>query len=157
MNRNVIVTANEAGQVINVSDKNADYGYIRVEQKKPIFDQNGWARLVNVSALIPGRIEDLKAFGWAAGMSLPGQIVNIESLEAFNSREPEKDYKMAGDTGVVCCLDGQPIYRRSFYTEDEARKDVYIAHNNTDQIKAAQRVTLAKSSEVDELDVDLNQ
>jgi hypothetical protein len=137
MNRNVIVTANEAGQVVNVSKNNPDYGYIRVEQMKPTFDSNGWARVRKVSSLIPGNVEDLKAFGWTAGMHLPGKIVTIESLEAFNLNDPEKDYKIAGDTGIVCCQDGQPIYRKSFYTEDTTRMDVSIEHNNTEEIKAA--------------------
>ena len=153
MNRNVIVTANEAGQVVNVSEKNPDFGYIRVEQMKPVFDLNGWARIRKVSALIPGSVEDLKSFGWAPGMQLPGKIVTIESLEAFNQQDPSKDYKIAGETGIVCCQDGQPIYRRSFYTEDLTRGDVSIPHNNTEDIKAAYTSLEAESSETD---ADLN-
>lgn len=147
MNKKAIVTANEAGQVINVSTSNPDYGYIRVEQTQASFDDNGWARLRTVSALVPGSVEDLKALGWAPGMQLSGNIVTIESLEPFNTENPEKDYKIAGETGIVCCLDGQPIYRRSFYTEDPSRQSVSIAHNNTDAIKAAYTALEAEAKE----------
>lgn len=153
MNRKAIVTANEAGQVINVSEKNPDYGYIRVEQTQASFDENGWARLKTVSALVPGAVEDLRALGWAPGMNLPGKIVTVESLEPFNTENPEKDYKIAGETGIVCCLDGQPIYRRSFYTEDPNRTDNFIAHNNTDAIKSAYAALEAEAVESEDADL----
>lgn len=137
MNRSAIVTANESGAIVNVSENNPDFGYIRVEQMKPVFDLNGWARVRKVSALIPGATEDLQSFGWTAGMTLPGKIVTIEALEPFNSQDPSKDYKIAGETGIVCSVDGQPIYRRSFYTEDLTRGDVSLQHTNTEEIKAA--------------------
>lgn len=137
MNRSVKVTANEAGQVVNVSTNNPDYGYIRVQQNKPIFDESGWARLSAVSALIPGKVKDLQAFEWTVGKVLPGNIIITESLTPFNSKDPEKDYKKAGDTGIVCCVDGEPIYRRNTYTESGTKQDVFIAHTNTDDIKAA--------------------
>ena len=146
MNRSVIVTASESGAVVNVSSNNPDFGYIRVEQLKPVFDMNGWARMRKVSALIPGATEDLKAFGWGAGTSLPGKIVTIESLEPFNTVNPEKDYKIAGETGIVCHVDGQPIYRRSFYTEDSTRTDESIQHTNTEEIKAAYAELQAESA-----------
>ena len=50
---------------------------------------------------------------------------------------PEKDYKIAGKTGIVCCQDGQPVYRKTFYTLNTNAEDVAVAHNNTEDIKAA--------------------
>ena len=147
MNRKAIVTANEAGQVINVSENNPDYGYIRVEQTQSSFDTNGWVRLRTVSALVPGTVEDLKALGWAPGMELTGNVITVEQLDPFNAENPEKDYKIAGETGIVCCLDGQPIYRRSFYTEDPSRQGNSIQHNNTDAIKAAYEALQADEAE----------
>lgn len=141
----VTVTASESGSVINVSENNPDYGYIRVEQKKATFDKNGWARVRMVSALIPGTTEDLKALGWTAGMQLEGTIYATEQLEPFNAEDPEKDYKIAGDTGIVCCLDGQPIYRRSFYSSDPSKTDTLISHNNGDAIKEAYAKSLAEA------------
>lgn len=135
MNNSVKVTANEAGQVVNISERNPDYAYIRVAQERAVFE-NGWARRRTLSALISGTTEDLKAFGWGPGMKLPGKIQIIEQLEAFDEKSPERDYKIAGSTGIVCCVDGQPIYRKTFYTEDESAQDELKAHNNTDDIKA---------------------
>jgi hypothetical protein len=150
MNRSVKVTANDAGQVVNVSENNPDYGYIRVEQDKPIFDDNGWARLQTISALVPGTVKDLQAFNWTAGKVLPGNIIITESLTPFNAKNPERDYKIAGDTGIVCCEDGQPIYRRNVYTESTSKSDVFIAHTNTEDIKAAHANSVAsKEAEVE--------
>jgi len=137
MNRLVTVTANEAGQVVNVSQNNPDYGYIRVQQDKPIFDDSGWARLTSVSALVPGTVKDLQAFNWTVGKTLPGNVIITESLTPFNIKNPEKDYKKAGDTGVVCCVDGEPIYRKNTYSESDSKSDTFLAHTNTEDIKAA--------------------
>lgn len=135
MNKSVKVTANEAGQVVNISKNNPEYGYIRVAQERAVFE-NGWVRQRTLSALISGTVSDLKGLGFAAGASLPGKIQVVESLEPFNPDSPEKDYKVAGETGIICCLDGQPIYRKTFYTDDTTAQDVLIAHNNTEDIKA---------------------
>ena len=136
MNKSVKVTANEAGQVVNISKNNPEYGFIRVAQERTIFE-GGWARKKTLSALISGSTEDLKSMGLRAGQEMPGRIIVTESLEPFNAENPEKDYKVAGDTGIICCLDGQPIYRKTFYTEDVSATDTMIAHNNGDAIKAA--------------------
>lgn len=154
MNKSVKVTANEAGQVVNVSKNNPDFGYIRVEQEKASFDANGWARLRKVSALIPGSVADLKSFGWIAGQSLAGHIVTVESLEPFNTQNPEKDVKVAGETGIICTVGGNPIYRRSFYTEDMSRTDVTIPHDNIEEIKAAY-AELETSEEGSDADLNL--
>jgi hypothetical protein len=84
-----------------------------------------------------GTIEDLSKFGYTTGMELPGKILIKESLEPFNTENPEKDYKIAGKTGIVCCLDGQPIYRKTFYNASGTENDIFIAHNNGNAIKAA--------------------
>jgi len=153
MNRSVTVTANDAGQVVNVSENNPDYGYIRVQQDKPIFDDSGWARLTNVSALIPGTVKDLQGFNWTVGKVLPGNIIITEALTPFNAKNPEKDYKKAGDTGIVCCVDGEPIYRRNTYSESATKQDTFLAHTNTEDIKAAH--ANAVSSEKAEIEADL--
>ena len=50
---------------------------------------------------------------------------------------PERDYKIAGKTGIVCCQDGQPIYRKTFYTLNSSAEDVLVSHNNIEDIRAA--------------------
>jgi hypothetical protein len=140
MSKNVTVSANKAGQVVVMSTDNPKFGYIRVEQTRSLIDNRGWLRKKDVSALIQGETEDLIDMHLTAGDQLSGNIVIRESLEPFSTRNPEKDYKYAGDTGVVCCLDGQPIYRRAFYDPSGKLTDELIAHNNSEAIKKANEV-----------------
>ena len=123
MNTKVRVTADEAGNVIRRSENNPDYGHIRVEQTRMVIDGTGFARRIKLSALIPGTIEDLKCFGWSVDQEVPGKIIVKQSLAPFNKKEPERDYKVAGETGIVCCVDGMPIYRKNFYVLDEKAHD----------------------------------
>jgi hypothetical protein len=100
-------------------------------------DNRNWLRKKDVSSLIQGEVQDLNDLCLMEGDTLPGNIVIRESLEPFNTNNPEKDYKYAGETGVVCCLDGQPIYRRAIYDASGKLQDELIQHNNTEAIKAA--------------------
>lgn len=147
MTGSVKVTANDAGQVVVVSENNPEYGHIRVSQERVIFDEKGWARKKGLSALIPGLVEDLQALGLSNGQSMAGKIIVKESLTPFNTKDPERDYKLAGETGIVCCLDGEPIYRKSFFTEDMSASDELIAHNNTDAIREAYAAAEAEGAE----------
>jgi hypothetical protein len=138
MNSKVKVTAEEVtGNVVVVSKNNPEWGHIRVEQSRTTIDDNGFARKRNISALIHGTVEDLKSFKWVDGKEVPGQIIAKESLEPFNMNNPERDYKIAGKTGIVCCQDGQPIYRKTFYTLNSSAEDVLVSHNNIEDIRAA--------------------
>jgi hypothetical protein len=138
MNSKVKVTADETtGLVVNVSKNNPEWGHIRVQQSRTMIDDNGFVRKRNISALIHGTVEDLKSFKWVDGQEVAGQIIAKESLEPFNYNQPERDYKIAGKTGIVCCQDGQPIYRKTFYTLNSSAEDVLVAHNNVEDIRAA--------------------
>jgi len=133
----VIVTANAEGSVVSLSKNNPEYGYVRVEQVRGVVDDRGWVSKKTLSALMYGKAEDLLSLGYFKGQALAGKIVIRESLEPFNTENPEKDYKIAGKSGVICCQDGQPIYRKCFYTTNEAEGDTLIAHNNTESIREA--------------------
>jgi hypothetical protein len=147
MNTKVQVTANKAGQVI--TSNNSGYGFIRVSQTRMEIDERtGFVAPKKVSALIKGKIEHLEMFGYVPNQELPGKIVVKESLEAFNTKNPEKDYKMAGKTGVVCCVDGQPIYRNCFYNVSGTDTDELIAHTNTDAIREAFASVELESEEI---------
>jgi hypothetical protein len=138
MNSKVKVTADETtGLVVNVSKNNPEWGHIRVQQSRTMIDDNGFVRKRNISSLIHGTVEDLKSFKWVDGQEVPGKIIAKESLEPFNFNQPERDYKIAGKTGIVCCQDGQPIYRKTFYTLNSSAEDVLVAHNNIEDIRAA--------------------
>lgn len=134
----VIVTADSMGAVIGVSQNSPEYGYVRVEQTTPIVNEQGWLSIQKRSALIKGKVEDLQATGFYAGQVLPGRIVVKESHTPFNTVTPERDLKIAGDTGVVCRVDDQPIYRQSFYTAQLDASDELIQHNNQDEIREVQ-------------------
>lgn len=153
MNSKVKVTAEEVtGNVVVVSKNNPEWGHIRVEQSRTMIDDNGFVRKRNISALIHGTVEDLKSFKWVNGQEVPGKIIAKESLEPFNMNQPERDYKIAGKTGIVCCQDGQPIYRKTFYTLNSSAEDVLVAHNNIEDIRAAYSTSTEEvSSEMTDL------
>jgi hypothetical protein len=138
----VVVTADQLGNVVGVSANNPEYGYVRVEQTTTQISDQGWLRPSKRSALIKGLVKDLIEAGFRQGKELPGKIVVVESLTAFNQDNPDRDLKVAGNTGVICTIDDQPIYRQAFYTTNESAYDQLITHTNTDEIKevlAAQR------------------
>jgi hypothetical protein len=136
MNSKVKVVANEAGAVINLS-ANPEFGYVRVEQIKNVFDENGFMKRAKLSALIHATVVDLNEAGYFGGQELPGKIVVIESLESFNKKNPSKSVKEAGDTGVVCTYGGMPVHRKTIYTENAAAQDIYVKHDNIEEIKEA--------------------
>lgn len=138
MTTKVRVTGDENGNVIGVSTNNPEYGYVRVEQSVTQINEQGWLRISKRSALIKGKVEDLKAVNFTAGQELPGKIVVIESLVPFNPDNPDRDLKIAGSTGVVCRIDDEPIYRQTFYTSNENASDELLMHTNSDEIKEVQ-------------------
>lgn len=137
MESKVKVAGDEAGNVIVISKNNPEYGTIRVVQDRIVFDESGFARKKSLSALIAGKVSDLRSFGWKSNQELPGKIVVRESLTPFNPKDPDRDFKVAGKSNIVCCLDGEPIYRKTLFTMNENTQDEIIAHNNTDAIRAA--------------------
>ncbi len=150
----VCVCSDEAGAII-VQTENPDYGYIRLEQTKTNFKKTGWIKKQKLSSLIFGEVDELKELNWQNGMVLPGNIVVLEQLEPFNNDEPSKDYKIAGSTGIICCLDGQPIYRRSYYEPNEDINDTLIEHDNGEVISEAFKLELEELSNSQAID-DLN-
>jgi hypothetical protein len=137
MQNSVNIQADDMGNVIRQSDPKSEYGFIRLVQSKPVISPTGWFSPKNLSALILGKVEELKEGGFKANQKLSGNIVIIEQLEPFNNNDPDRDYKYAGDTGIVCCVDGQPIYRKTFFAADLSKADVLIAHDNSDDIRQA--------------------
>jgi hypothetical protein len=132
----VIVADATTGAVINMSN-NPEFGYIRVEQSVNQYDDNGFLRRKKLSAIISGPLQDLQDAGYYSGQLLDGKIIIQESTSAFNEKSPERDLKVAGSTGIVCRLEGAPIYRRTLYTEKENLKDALIAHDNVDELRTA--------------------
>lgn len=135
-NSKTVVCALE-GKVVLISEHNPDFGNIRVCQIRTIFDETGWARKKKLYALVPGTVEVLNDLGWKEGDELPGKIVVKESLTPFNKKDPDKDLKIAGDSGIVCKKDGKPIYLKPIYTEVENAADSPVPHDNIAEIREA--------------------
>lgn len=146
MDNKVRVVSDDNGNVINVSEKSPEYGYVRVEQNASTISTNGWLRLTKRSSLIKGKVEDLVKAGFKDGSALPGKLVVVESFEPFDTNNPERDLKFAGVTGVVCRVDDQPIYRQTVYTTNPDAQDQLIMHNNAEEIREVQAASRAMSS-----------
>jgi len=93
----VTVMADDKGNVIGVSQKNPEYGWIRVQQTAAVINDQGWLRNVRRSALIKGKVEDLMACNYTEGTQIRGKIIVVESFDAFNPENPDRDLKIAGE------------------------------------------------------------
>jgi hypothetical protein len=137
MQSKVNILADDMGNVIRQSSNNSEYAYVRLQQDRVTFGNNGWVKKSSISTLLHGKLEDLQSLDLKANATLPGKLIIKEQLEPFSNNDPDRDLKYAGDTGIICCVDGQPIYRKTFYVVDETAQDVLIAHNNGDAIREA--------------------
>jgi hypothetical protein len=137
MNAKVKVVADATGAIVNVSSNNPEYGYVRFEQVRSVIDDNGFLRRKSISSLVHGTVEELTAMNFYAGQELPGSIIIQESLAPFSAKSPQRDLKIAGDTGIVCTVDGQPIYRRTMYSAASNAQDTLVKHDNVEQLRAA--------------------
>lgn len=138
MSSKVVVVADATtNAVINTSTNNPEFGYIRVEQSVNQYDDNGFLRRKKLSAIISAPLADLQEAGYYGGQLLDGKIIIQESTTPFNEKNPERDLKVAGSTGIVCRIEGKPIYRRTLYTEKENLKDTTLAHDNVEELRVA--------------------
>ena len=154
----VMITADKMGNVVIPSKENPEWGHVRVEQTRFIVE-DGFGREKKISALIQGKVKELTKQYKSAG-ELPGTIIFKESLTPFNKKEPAHDFKMAGTSGIVCKYNSAPIYRKTFYVQDENTPDQplmsedgeLLKHTNTEEIKAAyaaQKASTASSAGID--------
>lgn len=151
MQNKVTIEPDELGNVIRQSKNNPEFGHVRITQERVAFSATGWVKSSKLSTLIHGTIEDLTSIGIAEQKSLPGQIIVREGTEPFSTNDPDRDLKIAGETGVICCSHGEPIYRKTFYDASGLQEDCLIPHTNGDAIKEAQGVDSAvvKADETD--------
>ena len=146
-NGKVTIVADDNGSVIRVSKNNPEFGHVRLVQDTTAIGNGNWVKKQSRSTLIHGTVEDLQATGLAEAKTLPGKIIIRESFEPFSSDNPDRDLKVAGDTGIVCVgvnpETGEvdcPIYRKSFYSMDMNDHDTLIAHTNGQAIREANGV-----------------
>lgn len=138
-NSKVQIIADEMGNKIRVSKNNPEYAHVRIVQEKTWIAPSGWVRKREMSTLLHGTVDDLKDVGISKMKYLPGQIVIKEQCEPFNEDNPDRDLKMAGDTGVICCRHGEPIYRKCFYDATCTDTDELVNHTNSSDIKKANK------------------
>lgn len=141
---NVKVVLNVDGSLISTSPSNPDWGWYKVEQERMTINDEGVARMEKLSAIVQGWMKDISGLKWKEGMVLPGKIIIRESLTPFNKKNPEKDLKVAGESGIVCSVAGAPIYRRYFYNVNPNAVDQLIAHDNKEEIKEAYAILNAE-------------
>ena len=138
----VSIQADEQGNVVRVSKNNPEFGYVRLVQSKRVI-RGGWVNKKETSALLQGSVEDLTACNYSALEVLDGNIIIKESFTPFNKKNPEKNLKVAGDSGVTCkgvdqeTGEVRDIYRTTEYDDTGLLKDEMIPHVNGDEIKAA--------------------
>lgn len=157
MQDKVTIEPDESGSIIRISMNNPEFGYVRVTQESVSFTANGWVKKAARGALIHGTVEDLKSIGIAKLKTLPGKIYILESTDPFNTKDPDRDLKIAGDTGVVCCSHGEPIYRKSFYDASGLLDDSLVPHTNGEDIKEAQKMDEFSNEDAKENAVDLSE
>ena len=138
MNSTVKVVADATtGAVVRVSETNPEFASVRLEQVRTVIGNNNFIERKTVSTLLQGATADLTAMGFYAGQELPGTIVIEESMTPFNKKNPERDLKIAGETGIVCTVGGQPIYRRATYSTASNAQDTLVKHDNVEQLRSA--------------------
>jgi hypothetical protein len=149
MNSKVTVAGDAASNsVIVVSENNPEFGHVKLEQTRSIIDDNGFLKRKVTSTLIHGNVDELRQMNFFIGQELPGNILVKESLEPFNKKNPEREMKVAGDTGIVCTFEGNPIYRKTYYSASANAQDLFIQHDNVEELRTAYARSKAVNSEV---------
>ena len=143
----VIVTAKDGNVIVLTDDQ---FGYVRVEQTVTSFTERGFALEKKQSALVFGEVNVLRGLGWRDNQEISGKIVIKESHTPFNKKNPDKDLKTAGSSGIVCTKNGRNIYRRAVYTPDMSATDELIPHDNyiPSERSLAQQVTDVQTIEM---------
>ena len=133
----VVVVGDDKNNIIIQSSNNPQYGGIRVLQVTRQKDSKGFLKTIKRYAFINALMEELLKLNCKVGQEIDGKIVIIESLIPFNTEDPDKHLKVAGSTGVVFTLNNQPIYKKTYFTQEMDEKDQFIMHDNNDEIKRA--------------------
>ena len=146
MSKNPVIVAGDAhGNCITYSG-NPEFAFVRVTQQIETFEHSGWLQERTLSALIHGKLETLVSKNFKVGQELPGNIIVHEQLEPINPDNLEIGLKRAGTDGMPCLVDDQPIYRKTFYTEQKDVEHVFIQHTNTVEIKEAFKAQKAENA-----------
>ena len=138
----VNIMPDEHGNKIRVSTNNPEFGYIRLQQSSTTIGTNNWLKTNNRSTLVSGKVEELEEV-FSSKDHLIGQLIIREQITPFNGKDPDRDLKMAGETGVICkAVDTEtgeivPIYRKTFFDPTMQMVDTLVPHVNSDEIREA--------------------
>ena len=138
----VNIMPDEHGNKIRVSSNNPEFGYIRLQQNTTTIGANNWLKAQNRSTLVHGKVEELEA-SFSRMDHLNGQLIIREQITAFDNNNPDRDLKMAGETGIICkAVDTEtgevvPIYRKTFFDPTMKMTDTLVPHINSDEIREA--------------------
>jgi hypothetical protein len=142
-NANIKDVADQQGNVIRISPNNPDWGFVRIQQERGGWNAKGFFNKKSRSHLLKAELTDLNEMDITVDTIYSGNIVIKESFEQFRKEKPEKDLKMAGDTGVICkgvdpeTGEVRDIYRTTEYDQTGMVQDVLIPHVNGDEIREA--------------------
>jgi uncharacterized protein YabE (DUF348 family) len=148
-----VVADATTGTVIVQSQNNPEYGYVKLEQNRVMIDDNGFLKLTKVTALVQGHMDILKVMGYHAGQTLSGKIVVKESLTPFNTKEPSRDIKVAGKSGIRCTVNGQPIYRKTVYSTNSNVEDILVQHDNVEELRDAYYANASTNNETSDFTI----
>lgn len=112
----------ETKLVITKNENKPEFGTIRLDQAV-VSMENGFLNKSKRCAFIAGKLEDLEAMGYTAGLVLDGQIVRIES---HTPQYEGQNFKINPETQEAVRVDGQLVYFKDTYTEDLSAKDTLL-------------------------------
>lgn len=135
MQNKVQIIPDELGNVIRMSN-NPEFGYVRLSQNSHKIT-NGFVKKIPLTTLLHGELESLRAMDIQNKTEITGKIIVKEQLTPFSADDSDRDYKLAGKTGIICCVHGEPIYRKTFFTEDVTAENILLDHTNGDAIREA--------------------
>lgn len=161
----VKVVADDKGLRVRPYESNPELGYVQVQEVEIANSSLTWKRRRKRTALVKGNVDVLQ--DWLAeykGATLPGKIVIQEFLEDeipdnirrefFPSEDSanfddiyESYVKRAGDDGVELMSDDQRIFRFQIYDEFDELEDIFVKHENSDQVRQAARERRVKALE----------
>jgi hypothetical protein len=163
-----IVPNKTTGSLITKYKAKPGFGFIQLKSET-LEVGNGWVRKKTRSALVRAEVEHLELFVknlMKADKSVPGFICvqefkESEVPESWSKRlnqtleyeERVKSYvKRASDNGIELLADGERILRFTDFmmSGDPTEHDIFVAHDNSEEIKAAQAA--AKAGEGANLD-----
>tara|TARA_Y100000592_G_scaffold2625_1_gene3945 strand:+ start:60 stop:728 length:669 start_codon:yes stop_codon:yes gene_type:complete len=123
----VTIVRDKLGNIVRQTS-NPEYSYIVLSQKRTSL-KDGWVNEKKYTALLKGRTDTLKAISFGKIKELPGNIVVRESTKQSDPNDPNRNLKIAGDSGIILCTkDGEPIYRETFYDPSGMEHDILIQH-----------------------------